>query len=498
MAAYERLTSLDRVFLDIESYNSHMHVAGILIFDARPLRRPDGGLDIDAVRIYIASRLHRIPRYRQKLAYTPIERAPVWVDDDRFNIDYHLRHTCLPHPGDDAQLKRLSGRIMSQQLDRGKPLWECWIVEGLEGDRFALVSKTHHCMIDGISGVDLMSVLLSPFPDVEPHHAPRWTPQRTPTTSEMLRSELWRRATTPLSVAGDVCQAVRNPGRTLQSLSDAVTGLGDALATSFRRGSDTPLNRPIGPHRRFDWLAFDLTDVKAIKNALGGTVNDVVLATVTGAVGSFLEQRGVTAARQAGLDFRAFCPVSVRSDDERGTLGNRVAGMIVGLPISERDARRKLETVRRATRDVKQSKQALGAEVLTAVGEWTVPTLLSLATRLTTGSRVYNMVVTNVPGPQIPLYMLGARMLETYPMVPLFHSQGLGIALFSYAGHLFWGLNADWDLVPDLPQFVEAMQQSFDELRAAAGVGPAATPTDGHPHGRGPGSGNGASSALET
>jgi WS/DGAT/MGAT family acyltransferase len=255
---------------------------------------------------------------------------------------------------------------------------------------------------------------------------------------------------------------------TWERARDVAGGVGQTLAAALSPAADTPLNRPIGPHRRFDWVGFDIAEVKRVKDRLGGTVNDVVLATVAGAVSRFLAQRGIPLRRQRQMDFRAFCPVSVRSAEERGALGNRVSSIVARLPIGERDPARRIEAVREVTADLKRSKQALGAEALTSVSEWTAPTLAALAARLAFANRLSNLVVTNVPGPQIPLYLLGARMLESYPMVPLFVSQGLGIALFSYAGGLYWGFNADWDLFPDLHDFVVAVDASFRELCEAA------------------------------
>jgi diacylglycerol O-acyltransferase len=465
---YDRLSALDRSFLDLEGANTHMHVAGCFLFDKGPLATSSGGVDIDKIRDYVASRLHRIPRYRQRIAYIPVENHPVWVDDDSFNIHYHVRHTALPAPGDERQLKRLCGRIMSQQLDRGKPLWEMWVVEGIEHDRFALICKTHHCMVDGISGVDLLAVLLSPAPDKDFEPAARWMPNATPSGGTLLRDAVLRRFELPIAMAGAVGAALRDPGAAAERATEAVTAFGETIRTALSPATDTPLNRPIGPHRRFDWVGFDIDEVKRVKNHLGGTVNDVVLATVAGAVGRFLEQRGIPVSRQRGMDFRAFCPVSVRTDNERGALGNRVSGMVAKLPIAEQDPQRRVERVREITKMLKETKQALGAELLTSVSEWTAPTLASMASRLAFENRTANIVVTNVPGPQIPLYLLGARMTETYPMVPLFSSQGLGIALFSYSGGLYWGFVCDWDQFPDLHDFVCAIDASFRELCDAA------------------------------
>ena len=468
MATYERLSALDRFFLDVERANTHMHVAAVMLFDAGPLRTSSGGMDIERIRRYIASRLHLIPRYRQRIKRIPVENHPVWVDDDRMNIRYHVRHTALPRPGSLRQLKRLAGRVMSQKLDRGKPLWEFWVVEGLDDDRFAVITKTHHCMIDGISGVDLATVLLGLTPETLDEDPPNWNPQPPPSGVELLRDEVVRRVLMPLDILGVARRAIAHPRDLIGSAADLAVGFGQALDVGMHSASDTPLNHRIGSYRRFDWTSIDLAEVKRVKNTLGGTVNDVVLAAVAGAAGRFLEQRGITLKQQEGLDFRAFCPVSVRNAADRGRMGNQVSGMIAALPLAERDPAERLRLVRETTRNLKHSKQALGAEVLAAVSEWTVPVLLSLGARLATRTRAYNMIVTNVPGPQVPLYMLGAKLDEAYPLVPLFVNQALGAALFSYEGKLSFGLNADWDLVPDLHDFVQALSHSFQELGSAA------------------------------
>ncbi|RMF22215.1 MAG: wax ester/triacylglycerol synthase family O-acyltransferase [Deltaproteobacteria bacterium] len=469
MARYQRLSALDRFFLDVEGYSTHMHVAATAIFEIGPLRSPDGGIAMNRIRDYVASRLYLIPRYRQRLAYIPIENHPVWVDDERFTIRYHVRHTALPKPGNERQLKRLSARIMSQKLDRSRPLWELWVVEGLEDDRFALISKTHHCMIDGVSGVDLMTVLLDILPETEFPEPVPWNPEPAPTSLELLRDDVVRRVSSPLRALSLARKVVEDPRAACESATEAVTALAQTVGVGFQAASDTPFNRRIGAYRRFDWLRLDLSGVKHVKNQLGGTVNDVVLSIVAGAVGRFFERRGIPYRDQEQMEFRVFCPVSVRDPSQRGRLGNRVSGMLVKLPIAVRDPRRRIEAIIRETKHVKDSKQALGAEVLTAVSEWTVPTLLTLGARLATRARAYNMIVTNVPGPQVPLYLLGAKLLEPFPLVPLFGNQALGIALFSYAGKLCWGFNAAWDIIPDLHDFVRDMEDSFAELLAAAG-----------------------------
>jgi WS/DGAT/MGAT family acyltransferase len=465
--AYDRLSVVDNSFLAIESPTTHQHVAAVLVLDARPVSRPDGGIDIDTIRTYIASRLHLIPRYRQHLTTIPLGNRLVWVDDEHFNIHYHVRHTSLPRPGDERQLKRLAARIVSQQLDRAKPLWEIWVVEGLEGGRFALVAKTHHCMVDGISGVDLLAVLLSPTDGADFTEGPTWIPRPAPTPLQIFRDEWLRRLREPLEFLWETPCPFRSPTQIVSSLWGSVSALGETLGAAARPAAPTPINMPIGPHRRYDWLTLDLAAVKAVKNRLGGTVNDIVLATVAGALRSFFEGRRVNVDV---LDIRASIPVSIRTETQRGTLGNQIALWMADLPVAERDARRRLQKVRENMARLKESRQTVGAQVLAAVSEWTSTTLLSTAVRLSTRSRPFNLVVTNVPGPQIPLYLLGAELRECYPMLALLPNQALGVALFSYAGKLCWGLIADWDLIPDLHDFVEAIASSFRELQAAADV----------------------------
>jgi len=465
--AYDRLTFLDNSFLIMEKENTPMHIAGTATFDATPLTKPDGSLDIDTIRSYIESRLHLIPRYRQRLQQSWFQSAPIWVDYGYFNIHYHVRHTALPKPGDERQLKRLAARIMSQHLDRSKPLWEIWIVEGLDGgDRLAMISKVHHCMVDGVSSVDLLGVLLTPSPidDFEP--APTYLPRPAPTEFELL----WETGETVARIPFDIGKnltALASQARDPRSdVRARIRALRDMLSSSIG-ASATPINQPVGPHRRFDWLAMSLEQVKIVKNRLGGTVNDVVLATVAGALRRFLERRRVNCEL---LDFRVMAPVSVRSQDERGTLGNRVSAWIVPMPLGERDACRRFELIRETTGHLKETKQALGAEVLAQVGEWTPSTILSLASRMAARALPFNLVVTNVPGPQVPLYMLGARMRDNYGFVPLMDGLCLGIVLFSYAGVLCWGFTCDWDLLPDLHDFVLDIEKSFEDLQLAAPI----------------------------
>ena len=474
---YERLSAQDATFLDLETPEQPQHIAAAVVLEAAPLRTKAGAIDIERLRAYVDSRLHQLPRYRQRLARIPLENHPVWVDDEHFNIAYHVRHTGLPKPGDARQLKRLCGRLLSQPLDRGRPLWEMWVVEGFEGgERIGLVQKTHHCMIDGISGVDLMGVLMSPEPDRGFEPGPSWDPRPVPGSAELLATELGRRVGTAFDAWSGLREALARPREMAERVRDGAAALAETLGAGFTSASETPINQPLGPHRKFDWLEIELDRVKAVKDALGGTVNDVVLATVTGALRAFLELRGVPVD---GLRIRANVPVSLRSQDERGALGNRIALLMPELPVDESDPARRLARIHDTMEALKASKQPMGAEVLAAVSEWTSATLLSLAVRGAARGRPYNLVVTNVPGPQLPLHLDGARMEACYPVVNLLPGQGLGVALFSYAGTLFWGFTADWDQLPDLHLFVRAVRDAFAALEAAAdaaetGAGPGA------------------------
>jgi WS/DGAT/MGAT family acyltransferase len=462
--AYDRLTQLDNSFLVYEGPDSPMHVGIVQIYEAAPLRHSDGTLDFERLKDYVHSRLHRIPRYRHRLIYTPVEGHPVWIDDDHFNIRYHVRHTRLPSPGSERMLKRLAGRILSQQLDRGKPLWEMWLIEGLEKDRVATITKTHHCMIDGIAGVDLLAELMSGEPSETVDPTPEWLPRPAPSPAQLLRSELLRRAEAPLQAASSLWRLAREGEQSRNELIERLLATGRVLSSGVRWASNTPINQRIGPHRRIDWLPMDLNEFRAVKSKLGGTVNDVILATVAGAVRRFLGQR--RRVRMEDLEFRVLAPVSMRAPNQRGESGNRVSAWIVKLPVGEADPRRRYELVCRTTAELKSSRQALGAETLTRLTEWVGSTVFSLGSRLMSAGQPFNMVVTNVPGPRTPLYLMGARMLQGYPLLPLMANLSSGIALFSYRNTLSWAVIADWDLVPDLHDFLLDLETSFQELHA--------------------------------
>jgi diacylglycerol O-acyltransferase / wax synthase len=472
---YDRLTALDASFLGIEDANAHMHVGSVGLFDIGPLKAARGGLDMERVLAMSDSVLARHPRFRQKLARVPLFGNPVWVDDERFNLSYHVRHTALPPPGDERQLKRLTGRIMSQQLDRGKPLWELWYVEGLADGRFAVITKLHHCMADGVSGADLMASMMGPDPRHAFAAAPRWLPRPAPTPARLVADEALRLASLPADVARAGSALLTQPRRSLAATRDALGGLGEALWAALVPASATPLNCDIGPHRRFDWTKLDLDVVKGIKNRLGATINDVVLAVVTGALRSFLRRRG---EQVDDLTFRAMIPVNVRASAERGRLGNRVSFMMAPLPLAERDPARRLGQVVETMRALKRSSQRRGGELIEEVSDRVFSGLFTQVARLGARTGPYNIVITNVPGPQFPVYLLGAPLREVYPLVPLFSNQALGIALFSYDGGLYFGFNADWDAVPDLHDVVEAVQAECQALSEVAAIARPAPPVD--------------------
>jgi WS/DGAT/MGAT family acyltransferase len=465
-AAYQRLTGLDNAFLVYEDDSAAMHVASTQILEAAPLRASDGSIDIDRITDYVVSRLDRIPRYRQRLLRTPIEGHPVWADDPNFNVRYHVRLTALPRPGDERQLKRLVGRVFSQQLDRDKPLWELWLVEGLEGDRLALISKVHHCMVDGISGAELLAELLTSEPLEKVEITPTWAPRPMPGAWQLGVDEVTRVLRAPIDLAANALRIARDEDHARHHLSERMRALARLIADGARIATPTPFNRPVGPYRRVDWWAMPIARIREVRRRLGGSLNDVVLATASGALARYLSHsRGVDLD---SLDFRIMAPVSVRAPEQGGTLGNRVSAWIVPLPLAERDPVARLRKICETTAKLKRNSQALGAETLTQVTEWTGSTLLSLGARLMSLGTPFNMVITNVPGPRVPLYLLEAPMLEAHPIVPLMGPLGVGIALFSYVDTLSWGFSADWDLVPDLHDLVLAVGESFEELAEAS------------------------------
>lgn len=438
-----------------------MHVGSCLVFNGKPPAYDD-------LVDHISSRLDLVPRYRQRIAKVPLRQGrPVWVDDPYFNIRYHVRDKALPRPGDDAQLARLCGRMFSTQLDRSKPLWEIALVSGLSGNRFALIAKTHHALIDGISGVDLTAVLfdLEPSPTTGRTGESSWSPRPAPTSAQLFADAVLERATVPTEFSRSLRAALRRPLKAAESVTGRIGAIGSLAAAGTEPAPETPLNVPIGSHRRFTWLKSDLDTAKEIKNSLGGTVNDVVLATVAGALGSYLRSRGHVTR---DVILRAMVPVSVRPESARGNLGNQVAVMWAQLPIGETDPVKRLRFVTDSMLEVKESGQAVGAKALTELTGFAPQTLMSQAARLVPRQRFFNLVVTNVPGPQFPLYLLGRKLSDIFPMVPLAQRQALGIAVISYDGRLDFGINGDWDAMPDIELLNEDLRSALSELHEAA------------------------------
>jgi WS/DGAT/MGAT family acyltransferase len=455
----DRLTAVDASFLTNETSSSHMHVGAILIFEGPPPKY------VDLVE-HVRGRLHLVPRFRQKLVVPPLETGrPLWADDVNFNLSYHIRHTALPEPGGEAQLKRLTGRVFSQQLDRSKPLWELWLVQGLERDRFALLTKTHHAMVDGISGVDIGTVLFDLEPVPEPAAVEDdWVPRKSPSTAELVGRGLGDVAALPVKVAEKAVEAIRHPEGAARKAVEALEALSAVVSEFADPAPDVPLNVEIGPHRRYVWARSELSTFKRIKDIHGGTVNDVVLAVVTGAIRNWLHSRGV---RTEGLELRALVPVSIRAEDEHGNLGNRITLMRGPLPVYIEDPVRRLHTISEEMAGLKESKQALGAEMISRFNDFAPPTLLAQASRLNFSTRLFNLLVTNVPGPQIPLYVLGRDLEEVFPVAFLPQNHALAIAIMSYHGKVGFGLLADYDSMEDIEILGDGINEALEELLAA-------------------------------
>ena len=443
----------------MERDGAHMHVASTIIMEGPAPRHEE-------LRDHIASRLHLVPRFRQKLRFVPLGQGrPVWVDDPHLNLDYHIRQTALPPPGSEEQLRILAARIFSQQLDRSKPLWEMWLAEGLEGGRFALITKSHHALVDGVSGVDITHVLFDTArePQTPPGPGPEWLPRPEPNRVKLLTDAWKERITSPAEIVRGVRAAVRGPRRVASQLGGGLAATGKFVGAGLA-APDTPLNVEIGPHRRFAFVRADINEFKRIKNEHGGTVNDVVLSTVTGALGNYLRARGHDTGE---LEMKAMVPVSVRAQDEQGALGNRVAAMMAPLPVWCEDPVERLHLTTASMGDLKSSGQAVGAQLLTQMTDFAPPTIAAQAARLTPRQRFFNLVVTNVPGPQIALYMLGREMEAIFPMVPLAQRQALCVGIMSYNGQINFGLIGDFDAMADLDSFGLDLEAAIGEISAA-------------------------------
>ncbi len=458
----DRLSLLDAELLELEDSPAlHAHVASVLVF-AGPAPT------LAELTSHVIGRLGLVPRYRQKLARVPYGQGrPVWIDDPHFNPGYHIRHAALPRPGDEPALARVAGRLFSQRLDRTKPLWELWLVEGLADGRFALIGKTHHVLVDGVDDLDLTTILFDAGPGSAPAPAPTtsWVARPAPSRAELLAAAIAERASDPAEAARGVQELLRRPRALADGLRRRLAQVGGPLALL---GGDppprTPLNVPIGPHRRYAWVGSDLDRFREIKTALGGTVNDVVLTAVAGALGRYLRGHG---HETDGLVLRALLPVWAPAD--LGLAGGRVEMVYAPLPVGIVDPRERFAEISQAMDGLKESGRAVDARVLTELAGFAPSTIISQAARLQPHARLANLTVTNVPGPQEPLFLLGRRLETIYPVVPLADRQALGIAVMSYCGRVGFGLLADYDAIPDLDEIATELEAAIDELAALAG-----------------------------
>jgi WS/DGAT/MGAT family acyltransferase len=464
----DRLSAVDASFLLQEGANTHMQIGCVATFTGPPPTYEDL---LDHVR----GRLHLVPRYRQKVRNPPLRSGrPLWVDDPNFNLAYHVRQTGLPRPGSEDQLLALTGRIFSQRLDRTKPLWEMWLVEGYEGGhagaaggRFALIVKTHHCLVDGVSGVDLLTVLfdLDAVPAQADLSRDGWTAHPEPSPAQLAAAGVRGLADLGTELVSRAGAAVTHPRRTLEGVRDTLEGIAEVAWAGLNPPADTPLTVAPGPHRRYAVVPCRLDDFKRVKNAFGGTVNDVVLAVVAGGLAEFLRSRGM---RTEGMELRAIVPVSVRTAERHGALGNELTQVLCPLPVYIEDPVARLQEVRRTMDGLKESKQALGAEAIIGMERFAPPTILAQASRLHFARGMYTLLVSNVPGPQFPLYVLGREMEASYPVGFLGGKRSVAVAVMSYNGGMNFGLVGDFDALPDLELMGGGIQSSLAELVALA------------------------------
>lgn len=457
----ERLSGLDASFLYLEKPGVHMHVAGLSIFGPRA----DGSLlTYDYVERVVEARLRLAPRLRRKLRSVPGNLSrPVWIDDDRFDLDFHLRRASVPAPGGRFELERAVGRVLSRPLDRTKPLWELYVFEDLSEDRTAILLKIHHAMADGIGNMMIASALFdltADAPTGEPDGA--WSAEPAPPMQDLIRDAVEEAVLHPIQSLVHVARQPRIVAETVSATADAlrtVAGMGTAP-----RG---PFDGSVGPNRRFATAERPFAVFRGIKESLGGTVNDVVLAVVAGGVHALLESRGEATQ---GRSLRAMVPVSVRSPGDGGDIGNRVAPVFVDVPVGRMATRTRLRRVRAAAARIKDSGMAVGADTIIGLGAYAPPALHATAARLIAQARWCNLVVSNIPAPQLPLYFAGAPLQASYPAMNLKEDCGLSVACTSAAGTMAFGLTADWDRIPDIEVLARGVESEVDRLAEAAGI----------------------------
>jgi diacylglycerol O-acyltransferase len=464
----ERLTALDASFLYMEGLTTPMHVGSVMVFQPR-----GGGFDYDQLVSLISNRISLVPRYRQCVREVPGRLSnPVWVDDEHFDVTYHVRRSALPRPGSDEQLQEFVARIQSRRLDRGRPLWEVYLIEGLAGGRFAIVSKSHQALVDGINALDIANVIVDGTSHRDDPVPERWRPSREPTDVELMASAVLdavrRPSHIPDNVRGVLTDVKAMGGPVFSALGAVVSTV---ARTAVRPAPDSPLNAEIGEARRYVIVGTDLADYRTVRSrlALGHyadevTINDVVLATISGALRTWLLTRGE--AVHNATTVRAMVPVSVYDNDDNGRVGDRVAACFVDLPVGEPSASMRLHQIAYAMRQQIEGGHAVGAGSIAGLAGFASPTLHSMGARLGSAMsrRLFNLIITNVPGPQQPLYVGNARMLSTYPVVPLARGQAASIGLTSYDGGVYYGLNGDRDAMPDLDVLGQCLGDSLAEL----------------------------------
>jgi diacylglycerol O-acyltransferase / wax synthase len=468
---YEELTALDAFFLYAERPEAPLHIGAVYVFEGEP--QVPGGRGARGIRRTLEERLHLVPRYRQRVRFRPLNIGhPVWVDDPDFDLDNHVTYSTLPGPGTDAALRDHAARVLAERLDVHRPLWELEVVDGLAGGRVALINKVHHAMVDGISTVDMATLLFDLDPAAPPvGDPPPWYPRPAPDDLSLASDSIdgLRRAVTanPLTLPFRLPGLVR--GAAQEALASPWAGAASLALSLVRPGPQLPFNRLIGSQRRLHHQVFELPALKEVKEVFAATVNDVVLAVVAEGVHRWLEER----EERTADTMRVFCPVSMRDASHRYKFGNQVSGMVVDLPIGAMLPVTRLARVVAETGELKRSGQAVAARSLTALTSWAPATLHALGSRLASEPRFglqsrVNMVVSNVPGPQVPFYTGGARLLEVWPFVPVYHTLGLNIALVSYDGAVHVGLNADRELVPDIERLGRHLDGAVEEYLAIA------------------------------
>jgi WS/DGAT/MGAT family acyltransferase len=460
-----RLSAVDASFLYLEEPRTPMHVGAVGIFEV-----PDGGFDYDRLVDTVERRLATVPRYRQKVRHVPGNLArPVWVDDTDFDVAFHVRRSALPRPGTEAQLTELVARLMSRPLDHDRPLWEMYLVEGLSEGRFAVITKTHQAMVDGITTIDIGQVLLDPTPEPSEVAEQLWMPRPEPSDAQLVADAVLEAVARPGQVVDTVRAAANDVATGATRVVRGVAALLGAVVPGGRLAPGSPLNVDVGTQRRFAVARGSLDAYRAVRTAHGCTVNDVVLTAVTGALRTWLLSRGEPVTSETRV--RSMVPLWISSPGPGGATsaaGGRVLSTIVDLPVGEPSPALRLQHVAHAMRQHTAASRSVRAGTLARIGGYAPPTLHALGARAVHGisKRIFNLVVTNVPGAQAPLYAAGARMLEMFPVVPLAKGQGLAIGITSYDGGLYYGFAGDRDAMPDLDVLASTVDEALDELLA--------------------------------